>query len=181
MSRVAAFPHGSGEWHNDLTWSGGALFDMGIHDIDWLLWTLGPAVRVQARGLYNKGLPFLDYALATIRLKSGVIAHIESSWAEAEGFATKGEISGDAGLLAYDSADSAALSVSLRQPPCEPPGVVVPSTYTAESPYVTQLRHYCRCIQGAEAPIVRPEEALESLRIVLACLESIDRQQPVTL
>lgn len=181
MSRVAAFPHGSDEWHNALAWSGGALFDMGIHDIDWLLWTFGRAVRVHARGLYNRGLPFLDYALATIRLESGVIAHIESSWAEAEGFAVKGEISGDAGLLAYDSADSEAVSISLRQPIKEPPGVVVPSTHTAESPYVIQLRHYCRCIQGTEAPIVRPEEALEALRVVLACLESIDRQQPVAL
>jgi UDP-N-acetylglucosamine 3-dehydrogenase len=181
MTRASSFPHGSGDWHNEITLSGGVVLDMGIHDLDWLLWTFGPAERVYGRGLYRRGVPFLDYALLTLRLRSGVIAHVESSWAEPAGFRVHGEISGDKGMLTYDSLDSTALRVDLRQPPQTPPGVNVPTTYTAESPYVSQLRHFARCIRGEETPIITPEEAYESLRLALASLDSIVSGQPVDL
>ena len=181
MSRVAAFPRGSGDWHNDLHASGGALLDMGIHDIDWLLWTLGPAVRIHARGLFTQSRSFLDYALMTLRFASGAIAHVETSWAEPEGFAVCGEIAGDRGLLAYDSANSSALRIDLRQAPSAPAGVNVPTTYTQRPPQVLQLEHFCRCIQGREAPIITVLEAREALRIGLAGLESIRSGMPIVL
>jgi predicted dehydrogenase len=86
MSRASAYPRGSDNWQNDMASSGGVLFDMGIHDLDWLLWTFGPAKRVYARGLYQQGLPFVDYALTTLRFENNVMAHVESSWAETGGF-----------------------------------------------------------------------------------------------
>lgn len=181
MTRASSFPHGSGDWHNEITLSGGVVLDMGIHDLDWLLWTFGPVQRVYGRGLYQRDLPFLDYALLTLRLRSGVIAHVESSWAEPAGFRVHGEISGDKGMLTYDSLDSTALRVDLRQAPEAPPGVNVPTTYTAESPYVSQLRHFARCIRGEEVPIITPAEAYESLRLALASLEAIVSGQPVDL
>ncbi|NLG49901.1 MAG: Gfo/Idh/MocA family oxidoreductase [Chloroflexi bacterium] len=181
MSRASSFPHGSQEWHNQPALSGGVVLDMGIHDLDWLLWTFGPARRVYAKGLYGRGLDCLDYALLTIRLQNETIAHVECSWAEPEGFRVHGEIAGDAGLLDYDSLNSTALSIDLRQPPETPPGVNVPTSFTAESPYVTQLRHFCRCIQGQEQPLITPQEAYESLRLALAALESITTNRPVQL
>jgi len=181
MARASSFPRGSGDWHNQLTQSGGVVLDMGIHDLDWLLWTFGPVERVYGRGLYQSGAPFLDYALLTLRLRSGVIAHVECSWAELAGFRVHGEVSGDKGMLAYDSADSTALRIDLRHPPDTPPGVNVPTTYTAESPYVTQLRHFGRCIRGEEQPVITPEEAYESLRLALASLDSIVGGCPVSL
>jgi predicted dehydrogenase len=126
-------------------------------------------------------MPFLDYALLTLRLRSGVIAHVECSWAEPAGFRVHGEISGDKGMLTYDSQDSTALSIALRNPPDTPPGVNVPTTYTAESPYVSQLRHFARCIRGEERPVITPEEAYESLRLGLAALDSITSGQPIDL
>jgi len=181
MSRAASFPHGSDDWHNQLDLSGGVTLDMGIHDLDWLLWTLGPAERVYARGLYPQRRSFLDYALITLRLRLGAIAHVEASWAEAEGFRVHGEVSGDQGLLTYDSLNSDALRIELRDAPESPPGVNVPTSYTAESAYVSQLRHFARCIRGQDQPIIAPQEARESLRVALAALESMTTGQPVNL
>jgi predicted dehydrogenase len=181
MTRASSFPHGSGDWHNQIALSGGVVLDMGIHDLDWLLWTFGPVERVYGRGLYQRGAPFLDYALLTLRLRSGVIAHVECSWAEPAGFRVHGEVSGDKGMLTYDSLDSTALRVDLRHPPDIPPGVNVPTTYTAESPYVSQLRHFARCIREGEEPLITPREAYESLRLALASLDSIVNGQPVSL
>lgn len=181
MSRMAGFPHGADDWHNRPEASGGVILDMGIHDLDWLLWTLGPAQRVFARGLAGAGLDYLDYALITVRHASGAIAHVESSWAESGGFRVQGEVAGDRGLLAYDSANSTAFSLDLRREPEGPPGVAVPTAYTATSPYVDQLRAFCRSIgEGAPAPVT-PEEALAALRLTLGALESARTGRAVVL
>jgi len=181
MSRAAAFPRGTGEWRNRPDLSGGVILDMALHDLDWLLWTFGPAKRVYAKGLYNRGYSFLDYALITVRLASGTIAHVEGSWAETQGFRTHGEVAGDAGLLTYDSDETEVLSVALHQPPSTPPGVAVPTSYTATSPYVLQLERSARCIRGTADPMTTPKEALDTLRLSLAALESVETGQPITL
>ena len=181
LSRMASFPRGSGDWHADVARSGGVVLDMAIHDLDWLLWTLGPAERVYARGIHAQTPHLLDYALITVRMASGAIAHVEASWAEPEGFRVCGEVAGDRGLLTFDSAESTAYALDLREPPETPPGVNVPTSYTARSPYVLQLEHWAGVIRGEEAPICTPEDALASLRLATAALESAERGQAVTL
>jgi predicted dehydrogenase len=98
--------------------SGGIIFDLMVHDIDWLQWCFGPISRVYARGLterLGKGeLDFLDYALLTLRHASGVISHAEGTWADPGGFATTFEVAGDAGLLAHDSRRAVALTQAVR-------------------------------------------------------------------
>jgi len=182
MARVAPFPRGSGGWHNQLGLSGGVVLDMGIHDLDWLLWTLGPAERVYARGLYSspERPSYLDYGLITARFANGAMAHVEASWAEVGDFRVFGEVSGDKGLLTYDSLNSTALSVELRQPP-EAPGVQVPTSYTTKSPYALQMEHFAACIRGEEDPLITPEEAFQALRLALAALEAMESNQPVAL
>ena len=133
------------------------------------------------RGLLPQRIPFLDYALITVRFRSGVLAHVETSWAEVAGFRVEGEISGDAGLLTYNSAESSALKIELRQPPILPPGVAVPTAHTTESPYVLEQRHFARCIQGLEQPLVTPEQAYASLQLAFSALDSVASGQPVAL
>lgn len=181
MARMSGHPRGRDDWHTSFRQSGGVLLDMGIHDLDWLLWTFGPAERVYARALDPISRPaYVDYALTTVRLRSGAMAHVESSWAETGGFRTFGEVSGDGGLVTYDSAANPALSIDLRQPVAAP-RVSIPTSYTAESPYVTQIRHFARCIRGEVDPIIAPEEAYEALRTALAALDAARSGQPARL
>ena len=167
-------------WRTDVAVSGGALLEMGVHDFDWLLWACGRAQRVYCRAISQGGHSAPDYALTTVRLWSGAIAHIESSMVSLTGSRTHGEIAGDAGLLTYDSDQDTALRVQLRDSQAAT-GVHLPTTYTVESPYVTQLRHFCRCIRGQEEALITPQEALGALRVGLAALESAESGQAVSL
>ena len=48
-------------------------------------------------------------------------------------------------------------------------------------PLVSQLEHFCRLIRGEESPLIDGRDAAKSLSVVLAVLESIERQAPVVL
>ena len=50
-----------------------------------------------------------------------------------------------------------------------------------EDPLATQLEHFCRVIKGEERPIVDGRDGTRSLSVVLAVLESIQREAPVAL
>ncbi|MBL4889893.1 MAG: Gfo/Idh/MocA family oxidoreductase [Candidatus Lindowbacteria bacterium] len=47
--------------------------------------------------------------------------------------------------------------------------------------FTQELRHFLRCINGKEAPIVDISTAKESLEIILACLQSLQTNQPVLI
>ena len=48
-------------------------------------------------------------------------------------------------------------------------------------PLASQLEHFCRVIRGVERPIADGRDGIRSLAIVLAVLESIERDAPVVL
>lgn len=178
MSRETATPLSG--WRADMAEGGGVILDLGIHEFDWLLWTLGPISRVYSRALSRSGRGADDYALATLRFESGAIAEVESSALRAGGFRTYGEIAGDQGLVTYDSELDQALTVDT-----DAPGRAVwqglPTSYAGRSPYVQQLEHWVRCIRGQEEPEVGPDQACAALRVALAALESAECGKAVTL
>ncbi len=178
MSRETATPLTG--WRADLAEGGGVILDLGIHEFDWLLWTLGPVSRVYSRALSRSGHGAEDYALTTLRFQSGAIAEVESSALRARGFRTYGEIAGDQGLLSYDSERDQALSVDT-----DAPGRAVwqglPTSYAGRSAYVQQMDHWVRCIRGQEEPEVGIDQACAALRVALAACDSAECGQAVTL
>lgn len=167
-------------WRSSLAEGGGVVLDLGIHEFDWLLWTLGPVLRVYCRAVCRSSATAHEYALTTLRFASGAIAHIESSAIRASGFRVSGEFAGDKGMLTYDSDLDQALRLD-----SEPVGRAslegLPTTYTGPSPYTLQLEHWVRCIRGFEPPAVPPEQALSALRVALAALDSAETGKAVTL
>ena len=173
VSRINTQPTGVDAWFKDYAQSGGVLLDMAIHDIDWLLWTLGPAERVYGVGCPDR-MPLLDYALVTIRFRSGAIAHVEGSWADLGQFRTSFDIAGSGGLLRHDSTDNATLIVQKREAAGGPAGTQMPQSPAAVSPYLLEDRHFVDCILTGSEPMVSGADALAATELALAGLQSIE-------
>jgi len=159
------------DWYRDAAKSGGVVLDLMLHDLDTVRWWFGEPSRVYAKRLTDGG-GALDYALATIRYDDRPIVHVEGSWAEHSGFRTGFELRGDQGLLVHDSRAASPLVV---QSPGGPAGPAMMATPTlSESPYRRQLRDLFARLRRGEPPLVDGHEALRSLALGLAVIESAD-------
>jgi UDP-N-acetylglucosamine 3-dehydrogenase len=179
-TRGGIFPTAWNDWYADFQNSGGLVLDMIIHDFDFLRWCFGEIERVFAKSLHGRGFARLDYALVTLRFKSGVIAHVEGSWAH-EGFSSMYEFSGTDGIIEYNSAKETPLKANIRNKQQGISGVAVPESPLKESPYFIELRHYIDCLEKKEESIVTTEDAYKAMEISLAAIESIQTGKPVTL
>lgn len=180
-TRGGGFPSASRDWYADFNQSGGVVLDLIIHDFDWLRWTFGEVDHVFAKGLVEKGIPRLDYALVTLRMKSGVIAHIEGTWANPGGFQVKFEVAGDKGMLDFQSREAVPLVVASKKSEGQGAGVAIPESPTAQNPYHLELQHFIDCVQGGTKPSITPEDGMRAVEISLAALESIKTGAPVKL
>ena len=180
-TRAAGHPQGWSNWYANMQMAGGAVLDLMIHDFDFLRWCLGDVDRIYAKGLAYSGIPNVDYALVTIRFKSGAIAHVEGSWAHPPGFFVKLEIAGDGGLFEFDSRTSSPLKIGLKAAKAGGGGVEVPQNPVNESPYKLEIEHFVKSIEEDKEPEVTGEDALRALEISLATLESIRTGMPVKL
>lgn len=179
-TRGGAFPHASNEWYADYQMSGGLVLDMIVHDFDFLRWCFGDVQRVYAKGMINKGYKFIDYALVTLRFKSGVIAHVEGTWAHPGGFRTRLEVAGSKGLLNFDSKDSLPINIEVKGTGGGG-GVAVPESPVKESPYLLELRHFVDCVINNKEPDITGKDALKALEISLAALKSIETGKPIVI
>ncbi|MCZ7645228.1 MAG: Gfo/Idh/MocA family oxidoreductase [Planctomycetota bacterium] len=178
LRRVVCPPGPVGSWYWDYGVSGGCVFDTGIHDLDWLLWTLG-----RPRTVYGVGhfiAPQLkDVALLTLTWSSGLLAHLEVSWCH-DTFSTSYEVSGSEGLIECDLQDAVALRV-VSTAGGATGGSAVPESPLAKSPYQAELEHFIEAIRGRAKPIVTPEEAREAVELANACLQAVKTREVVEL
>ncbi|NOZ29781.1 MAG: Gfo/Idh/MocA family oxidoreductase [Chloroflexi bacterium] len=182
FSRVAPFPRaGQENWYANTAASGGVILDLMLHDIDTLRWYCGDILRVYAHSLTGRTDVERDYALVTMRMASGAIAHLEGSWAHPGGFRTRVEIAGDGGLLSVDSRESAPIQIERWMTEGRGGGVALPESPLAESPYLVELRHWVDHVVNGTPLRVTPEDALKALEAGLAAMESADTGQVISL
>jgi predicted dehydrogenase len=167
-------------WYLDAKKSGGVLLDLSIHDLDWLLWTFGAVKRGFAQTLATRG-DATDYALAILKFKNGVLAHVEGSWAEAPGsFWTAFEISGKGGIIEFDMRDASTLTFSVKKEiQGKKAGTISPESPSLESPYLVEQRHFIDCINSGKKPMTGVNEAFESARLAIGLIESARTNKPV--
>lgn len=179
--RCGPFPLGRRDWYANFEMSGGLVLDMIIHDFDFVRWVFGDVERIYAKGLAYKGYDHLDYALVILRHKSGVISHVEGSWAHAEPFFMAYEIAGEKGILDFDSRKSIPLKVNTRIMEERKEGVAYPESPLREDPYTKEIRHFVDCILNNKEPIVTVYDAFKALEISLKALESIEKGKVIFL
>ncbi len=173
--RGGGFP-GWSSWFGDEAQSGGILFDLAVHDLDWLLWTFGPVERVYAKGLTERGFERLDHALITLRHTSGTISHTEVTWADPKGGGATFEIAGDAGLLAHDSRKEVSLSfrTETRTGTGRP---LIPS----DDPYDKQIAAFAHAILSGGPLAVTAEEGRSAVAVAAATRESLKTGRAIAL
>jgi predicted dehydrogenase len=184
LRRGSYAPTGSDGWFRDYQRSGGALLDLAIHDFDWLRWTLGEVTTVFSRsvGMPRGGGP--DYALSTLRLDSGCVAHVESTWMDPTGFRAAYEIAGSKGLLQYDSREAPALRyapVTAREGGGYLPGSGANETplFPQDDPYYRELHGFLDAVRAGTSPPVTALDGVRALAISEAAIESARTGCPV--
>lgn len=80
LMRIGSPPgYSSGNWLMDGRQSGGALLDLHVHDVDFVLSLLGPPARLSAAGLCGPSGE-IDHVFASYDYADGVLVQIEGSW-----------------------------------------------------------------------------------------------------
>lgn len=170
-------------WFLDETKSGGLVFDLMIHDLDYARWIAGDVASVYARSIKqaHPDAP-VDHALAILRHRSGALSHVEASWAHPPPtFRTRGEIAGDAAVVSWDSEASNPVKANLRVTDDGQGDVALPGFALTEDPYTTQLRHFLDVIRGNAQPIITADDGLAVLQVAEAVARSLATGEVVTL
>ncbi|MGE5623577.1 MAG: Gfo/Idh/MocA family oxidoreductase [Methanocella sp.] len=176
------FPTAWNNWYANVRWSGGIIFDMLIHDLDFLRWCFGEVERVYAKTTLNREIGRYEYALIVLKFQSGAIAHVEGTWHDLGGFFYGYEIAGDGGLMTFDSRTSTPIrKVAFDQGSGRTQGVAIPENPTRENPYQAEIAHFVECLATGKEPRVTGEDGYKAVEIALAALRSAETGEPVTL
>lgn len=176
MRRCGGLPKNYDGWFKDEDKSGGILVDLAVHDFDWLRWTFGEIEQVFACRA-RAGRPDLrgDYALVTLKTKSGVLCHVETSWLESS-FRASVEVAGSEGAVEWDS----RTSPTFRFEADGNTAAMSPNDATVD-PFYRQLVAFKDLVDGKPSPIATIEDGAAALRIALAAFESSNTGKPVNL
>lgn len=182
FKRFGSHPAGADNWYYDRSKSGGVILDLMIHDIDYARWMFGEVKSVFA----SKSSPEhsgMQYAQVTLEFESDAIANLTSYWGYPGEFTTQYEISGEKGILRFDSnqVHSFELKVAASNEQGAPQGTQVPESPMVHDPYYHELQHFIHCIRTGEQPIVTSDDACRAVEIALAAENSVHTGEPVRL
>lgn len=151
--------------------------ELGLREIDWLLWTFGNVDRVMAKRVKKEngsGIP-VDYAVAMFRMQDQSIVHMElvlSNQDQVSSF----ELTGDKGMLTYDSKESEPISIYSFTSTAV---TVSNESSLAKSILKHQLSHFVVCMVSDESPLLTSDDVVLAMNVVAAAQESAETGMPV--
>lgn len=158
--------------------SGGGLFDLHIHDTDFVQFCFGRPRSVFATG-YSKFSGAVDHVVTQYEVASGAAVHAEGSWAMAKGFgfSMSYTVNFEKATADYDFARGSE-ALRLCEEGHSPRAVECPGP----DGYVLELRHLLESIRSGKAPsIVTARDALSAVEICEAEEKSVHLRQIVSL
>jgi predicted dehydrogenase len=173
-----------GNWFLDESKSGGILLDLMIHDYDYARWIAGEVESVYAKKV-TTGHPdaSIDYGLVILKHRNGALSHITGAWAyPPPTFRTSIEISGDKGLITFDSDETTPIQHLIMQSGSgDSPDVALPSSPLRESPYTTQIKEFYKALTEGSPTRIQAEDGLAALQIALAAIHSAETGRAIYL
>lgn len=177
MRRGGGAPKGSGLWFQDFARSGGVLLDLAVHDFDWLRWTIGDVESVTSRSVrarHPDSTAFVgDYALTTIAFQNGCLAHVESTWMDPSGFRVSVEVAGSAGLLEFDSRQTATIRTHT-----EGTSRAEAPMASSDDPYFLMLSELVRALETGQPVPISVTDGIKAMSVALAAIESAQTGRP---
>lgn len=159
-------------WYADPTLSGGIVFDLMIHDLDFARWIGGEVRTVFARDTANLADPEAAVSAHVIMTHaSGAVSQCTGIWRPDGPFDTRFAIAGDQGTLTHEM--SAHRPFTLDSATTDAAGGYVPSTQFSESPYLTEIREFHTAITGGPPARVTAADGLAAITLSEAAVESV--------
>lgn len=158
--------------------SGGALYDLHVHDLDYVLYCFGMPKAVYARGAtYASGAT--DHVIANYVYDEGPVVTVEGSWAMAKGFGFCAGFSINFEKATLEMDTSRGADAMKLYEPGQPAVVVRPE---GDDGYTGELRHIAEAIaRGGKPSVVTCQDGVNSLRVCEAEEKSIKTGTIVTL
>jgi predicted dehydrogenase len=174
-----------GSWQTE---GGGALINQAIHQIDMLLWLIGPVKELF--GYWQLGamqkIESEDVVNAMLRYSNGATGVIQASTSFWPGYTERIEIHGTKGTAVIagdklttwdvrdDSGEPAPVAKEVMSGASDP--MAIPLT-----PFERQFLDFGQAIQTGRKPLVSGDEGLGALELVLAVYQSCREGRKVTL
>jgi predicted dehydrogenase len=157
---------------------GGILLD-AIHELDYLGWVFGEATDLFCATGHWSDLAgdTEDLAEITLHLESGVLAQVHLDYVQRR-YQRNLEVIGDAGVIVWDYPTH---SVTVYEPGSPGGETTRVDDGDPNAMYLDEMRHFVRCVEGVEAPLVDGDEALRSIRLVEAAKRSARERRTVKL
>jgi UDP-N-acetylglucosamine 3-dehydrogenase len=186
-SRLAQHPNWT-RWHRDPKNSGGGLFDLHLHDIDYLTYVFGAVKSVYAVGWKSK-TGCWNHVQTSVKFKNGVNAVAEGAFDMTEkfpftmAFRIVGETrTADFKLIAGFNLEDVGSSIReavLYENGGNPGRIKADISVDA---YQAELEYFAGCVEsGKPVETVPPEASREVLRVLLAIEESLETGKVVEL
>jgi predicted dehydrogenase len=155
---------------------GGALFDLHIHDTDFVNYLFGRPASVFSTGVINPA-GTIDHVVTQYIYPGGPAVHAEGNWLLTQGFNMSFTIHCQRATLDYDLARGADAMCITEQD--QPPRVV---RYDDPDGYIGEVRYMLDCVARRQRPtIVDANSAVTALEICEAEEKSIRTGAPAPL
>jgi predicted dehydrogenase len=184
-----------GGWRG--TWAldgGGALMNQAIHNVDLLLWMMGPVTHITGytATLAHERIEVEDTAVACLRFASGALGVIQATTSVHPGYPKTISIHGDRGSVvieqddvlrwdfAAESPEDKATKERFAQKVGASGGASNPAAISHEG-HRRQLADFVRAIETKSAPLVDGREGRKAVAVIQAIYESAKTGRTVTV
>lgn len=185
-SRLAQHPDWT-TWHKDPAKSGGGLFDLHLHDIDYMCYLFGEVESVYAIG-WQSDTGCWNHIMTNLRFKNGRFAAVEGAFDMTQNypFTMSFRAVGSEGTINYnlvagfnlENVGGATRNTVYFRNDTEPEVLKI-DAYDA---YWKELEYFAACVaQDKPIEVVSPEESMDVLKVIHAIQKSLETKEVVKL